>query len=185
MASLWARIGASSRTPFTRQFGTYLLGLATWVPVVVWFNTNVAEITLINGPSMYPFLNSHYNESTRRDLVLNWKLYAQESLARGMIVTFRTPHDPNKISVKRVIGLEGDIVHTRRPYPNGYIRVPPGHIWVEGDAADERLSIDSNTYGPISARLVTGRITHILSPWNKAGRVRWWEHVDRVGIVRG
>jgi inner membrane protease subunit 2 len=89
MASLWARIQASSRTPFTRQFGTYLLGLATWVPVMVWFNTNVAEITLINGPSMYPFLNSHYNESTRRDLVLNWKLYAQESLARGMIVTFR------------------------------------------------------------------------------------------------
>lgn len=80
--------------------------------------------------------------------------------------------------------MEGDVVHTRRPYPSPYIRVPPGHIWVEGDAADERLSIDSNTYGPISARLVTGRITHILSPWNKAGRVRWWEHVDRVGLAR-
>lgn len=99
-------------------------------------------------------------------------------------VIHRTPHDPEKTSVKRVIGLEGDVIRTRRPYPNAYIRVPQGHIWVEGDAADERLSIDSNTYGPISVRLVTGRITHILLPSNKAGRVRWWEHRDRTGIVR-
>lgn len=101
-----------------------------------------------------------------------------------MAIICRTPHDPNKISVKRIIGLEGDVIHTRRPYPNAYIRVPQGHIWVEGDAGDEKLSIDSNTYGPISAKLVTGRITHILLPFNKAGRVKWWEHPDRVGIVR-
>lgn len=56
---------------------------------MVWFNTNVAEVTLIEGPSMYPFLNTNYNQSTRRDLCLNWKLYAQEHLGRGMIVTFR------------------------------------------------------------------------------------------------
>jgi inner membrane protease subunit 2 len=99
------------------------------------------------------------------------------------VVENRTPHDPDKVSVKRIIGLEGDVVHTRKPYPNAYIRVPPGHIWVEGDVGDERLSIDSNTYGPISVRLITGRITHILWPLNKAGRVRWWEHRDRAGIA--
>jgi inner membrane protease subunit 2 len=56
---------------------------------MIWFNNNVAEVTLIQGPSMYPFLNDRVNESLRRDLVLNYKLYAQEKLARGMIVTFR------------------------------------------------------------------------------------------------
>jgi inner membrane protease subunit 2 len=65
------------------------LGFATWVPVVIWFNTTVAELTRINGPSMYPFLNTRYNESLSRDLCLNWKLYAQDDLRRGMIVTFR------------------------------------------------------------------------------------------------
>lgn len=66
-----------------------MFGFATWVPVMIWFNTNVAEITLIEGPSMYPFLNSNYNQSMSRDLCLNWKLYAQEQLRRGMVVTFR------------------------------------------------------------------------------------------------
>lgn len=85
--------------------------------------------------------------------------------------------------MKRIIGLEGDVVQTRRPYPNAYIRVPPGHVWVEGDSADERKTMDSNTYGPISSRLVTGRITHILLPWHKAGRVKWWEHEDGRGVM--
>ncbi|KAB5532630.1 mitochondrial inner membrane protease subunit [Coniochaeta sp. 2T2.1] len=179
---LWARVRNPS--PFARQFSRYLVGFVTWLPVLIVFNSNVAEVTLVDGPSMHPYFNTRYNESLRRDLCLNWKLYAQDHLQRGMVVTFRTPHDPNKVSVKRIIGLEGDVVHTRRPYPNAFIRVPQGHIWVEGDAQDERLTIDSNTYGPISAKLVTGRITHILLPFEKAGRVKWWEHRDRVGIVR-
>jgi inner membrane protease subunit 2 len=98
-------------------------------------------------------------------------------------VIARSPLNPEKIAVKRIIGLEGDVIQTRRPYPSAYIRVPPGHIWVEGDAEDERLTMDSNTYGPISIRLVTGRITHILLPWRKAGRVKWWEHRGRTGVL--
>ncbi|KAL1873808.1 hypothetical protein VTK73DRAFT_771 [Phialemonium thermophilum] len=181
LGSLWAR--ARSRPVFLRQFSAYLFGIATWVPAIIWFNANVAELTVINGPSMYPFLNEGYNESLRRDLVLNYKLYAQENLARGMIVTFKSPLDPEKIVVKRIVGTEGDVVPTRKPYPHAFIRVPPGHVWVEGDSPDERMTMDSNTYGPISARLVTGRITHILLPWKKAGRVKWWEHQDRMGRV--
>lgn len=99
-----------------------------------------------------------------------------------MEASLRSPVHPNVISVKRVIGLEGDIVHTRKPFPNSYVRVPPGHIWVEGDGGEGR-SLDSNTYGPISAGLVTGKITHILYPFRKAGRVRWWEFSGRVGTA--
>lgn len=74
---------------FTRQFIFRLLGLATWLPVAIWFNTTVAEVTRIEGPSMYPFLNSRFNESLERDWVVNRKLYAQEGLKRGMIVFLR------------------------------------------------------------------------------------------------
>lgn len=56
---------------------------------MIWFNTSVAELTMIEGSSMYPFLNNNINEPLRRDLCLNVKLYAQTDLARGMIVTFR------------------------------------------------------------------------------------------------
>lgn len=87
LGSLWAR--ATGRAAFTRQFARYLFGFATWLPVMILFNTKVAEVTLIDGPSMYPFLNTRYNESLRRDLCLNWKLYAQDDLQRGMVVTFR------------------------------------------------------------------------------------------------
>jgi len=95
----------------------------------------------------------------------------------------RSPFHPNVMSVKRVTGLEGDVVRTRKPFPNPYVRVPQGHIWVEGDGGEGR-SLDSNTYGPVSVGLVAGRVTHILLPLTKARRVRWWEHVDRTDGAR-
>lgn len=83
--------------------------------------------------------------------------------------------------MKRIVALEGDLVRPREPHHQPAIRVPKGHMWVEGDAGSDRESLDSNTYGPISTRLVTGRLTHILYPWKKFGRIRWWEHPTRPG----
>ncbi|KAK3307111.1 mitochondrial carrier domain-containing protein [Chaetomium strumarium] len=165
--SRWGAAGA--RLQFLRQVSHYLIRYATWIPPLIWFNAYVAEVTFIRGPSMYPFLNPQYNESLKKDLCLVWKLYAHEGLRRGMVVTFRNPNDPNKVTVKRIVGLEGDVVRTKPPYPYQHVIVPEGHVWVEGDG---ELSKDSNYYGPISARLITGKITHILSPWDRAGRLR-------------
>jgi inner membrane protease subunit 2 len=93
----------------------------------------------------------------------------------------RSPYDPNKTTVKRIVGLPGDVVRTKPPYPYEHAVVPEGHLWVEGDGDKSQ---DSNYYGPISARLVTGRVTHVVSPWERAGRVRWWEHPPRAGVHR-
>lgn len=87
LGASWAR-GKGPRT-FARQFSLHLLGLATWLPVVIWFNKSVAEVTAIEGASMSPFLNSHPDETLRRDWVLNYKLGAQQKLERGMIVFLR------------------------------------------------------------------------------------------------
>ncbi|KAL1838732.1 hypothetical protein VTJ49DRAFT_2269 [Mycothermus thermophilus] len=162
--------GGGGRANFLRQVSHYLVRYATWIPPLICFNLYVAEVTFIRGPSMYPFFNPHYNESLKQDLCLVWKLYAQEDLRRGMIVVFRKPNDPTKTSVKRIVGLPGDVVRTRPPYPYDRVAVPEGHVWVEGDHADR--SLDSNAYGPISARLITGRVTHVLAPWGRAGRVK-------------
>lgn len=80
-----------------------------------------------------------------------------------------------------MVGIAGDVIRTKAPYPHEYVQVPEGHLWVEGDGDKTK---DSNYYGPISACLVTGRVTHILSPWDRFGRVKWWEHNLRPGIKK-
>jgi inner membrane protease subunit 2 len=77
---------------------------------------------------------------------------------------------------KRIVALEGDVIETRKPYRASRVRVPAGHVWVEGDAGT-RDSLDSNTYGPISTGLITGKLTHILYPWHRAGQIKYWEFV--------
>ncbi|RYP27273.1 hypothetical protein DL768_011259 [Monosporascus sp. mg162] len=171
---VWARLLRSS-PPKQRQrfdpdprvrafgrFGFYMFAFATWLPVLSMFNDYVLEFTRINGPSMYPFLNAERDQTLRRDVVLNFKYGAQHDLQRGMIVTFWSPWNPEVVAVKRIIGLEGDVIRTRDPYPVATVRVPPGHVWVEGDAG-QRDSWDSNAYGPIATGLIIGQVTHIAT----------------------
>ncbi|KAI0512502.1 mitochondrial inner membrane protease subunit 2 [Xylaria bambusicola] len=160
-------------------FGYYMFMFAASVPVVISFNTFVVELAWINGASMYPFLNSEKDQTRRRDVVLNFKYNAQYGLQRGMIVTFWNPLKPEAMTVKRIVGLPGDVIQARNPYPVQTVIIPPGHIWVEGDGG-VRDSMDSNYYGPIATGLVIGKVTHLLWPLHRAGRVRWWEHADKI-----
>lgn len=34
--------------------------------------------------------------------------------------------------VKRILAVEGDTVRTLPPHPDPEVRVPVGHVWVEG-----------------------------------------------------
>ncbi|PNY24942.1 Mitochondrial inner membrane protease subunit 2, partial [Tolypocladium capitatum] len=160
----WARL--RSRQPVALQ----LIGFATWIPVIAWFNLHVAELTVVDGPSMYPFMNADRDSTLRRDVILNYKWAPQEGL--------ESPVHPETVAVKRVVALEGDVVRTKAPYPIPTVRIPQGHVWVEGDGRPGS-SLDSNTYGPVSRRLLTGRVTHIVYPFRKFGPVRWWEHEGR------
>lgn len=65
----------------------------------------------------------------------------------------RSPRKPENMVVKRIIALEGDTVATRDPYPFPTETVPLGHVWVEGEHPEGRMSLDSNTYGPVSGFL--------------------------------
>ncbi|KAI1381735.1 LexA/Signal peptidase [Hypoxylon crocopeplum] len=172
---IWTQITRERRR--LGRFGFRLFAFATWIPVVSMFNHYIGELAWINGPSMYPFLNAEKDQTTRNDVVINYKFNAPYGLRRGMIVTFWNPYDPEIVTVKRIVGLEGDIIKTRSPYPSPTMRVPLGHVWVEGDGG-ERLSRDSNDYGPISTNLIIGKVTHVLWPLHRFGRVRWWEYAE-------
>ena len=126
-------------------------------------------------------------------LVGMWGHYKKGDIERGEIVVFKTPHDPEKIAVKRVVALAGDKV---LPLPgwegseeeqNDGVVVPYNHMWVEGDVDDRGKSVDSNWYGPISQNLVVGRAKAVLTPWWKPRWIRtsdfFWpaEEKRRVG----
>ncbi|KAI0191839.1 peptidase S24/S26A/S26B/S26C [Xylaria flabelliformis] len=174
---IWTRF-KQQRAAFG-HFGYYMFMFAATVPIVISFNTFVLELAWIRGASMYPFLNSEKDQTKRQDVVVNFKYNAQYSLKRGMIVTFWNPLRPELMTVKRIIGLPGDVIKPRSPYPVGTVIIPPGHIWVEGDGG-ERDSQDSNNYGPIATGLIIGKVTHLLWPLHRAGRVRWWEYADKI-----
>ncbi len=85
----------------------------------------------------------------------------------------RSPTTANERIIKRVIGTGGDTViprsHTTAlPHQQHQfsVQVPPGHIWIEGDNAEN--SIDSNAYGAVPISLVTGKAKVIVFPINKA-----------------
>ncbi|KAI1265807.1 LexA/Signal peptidase [Xylariaceae sp. FL1019] len=167
------------RYPRVAEYSYYAFMFTACIPFVISVNDNLFETATVTGPSMYPFFNAEKDQTTRGDTVLNFKYNAQYSLQRGMIVTFWSPHRPDAMAVKRIIGLPGDVIRTRTPYSVPIVTVPPGHIWVEGDGED-RDTFDSNSYGPISTGLIIGRVTHILLPLHRAGRVRWWEHAEKI-----
>ena len=75
--------------------------------------------------------------------------------------------------VKRIIGLEGDVVSTRPNCRHRHVAVPRGHCWVESDNWME--GTDSNQYGPIPLALVEARVSAVVWP---PERMRWVKRVD-------
>ncbi|KAF7050776.1 hypothetical protein CFC21_059095 [Triticum aestivum] len=100
----------------------------------------------------------------------------QYKFSRGDVILFKCPSNHKEVFVKRLIGLPGEWIQL--PASSEIIKVPQGHCWVEGDNAAR--SWDSRSFGPIPLGLINGRVTHIIWPPSKIGRVeRKWPE-DRI-----
>jgi mitochondrial inner membrane protease subunit 1 len=76
---------------------------------------------------------------------------------QGEIIACKSPHDPGVFISKRIIGMEGDVICVNPTESSRkYIRIPQGHVWLQGD--NYQNSIDSRTFGPIPEGLLIGRI---------------------------
>lgn len=64
---------------------------------------------------------------------------------------------------------------TREPCMKSNQIVPFNHVWLEGDAEDPKRSLDSNTYGPVSISLITGRVIGVISPRFRLLKWQDWE----------
>ncbi|PMD54229.1 LexA/Signal peptidase [Hyaloscypha bicolor E] len=173
----------ATKGKFVPEFNYYLFSFVTWIPAVIFFNGNVGELCRINGPSMYPYLNTTYDEDLKKDLCWVSKWNPTRTLERGMLVSFQSPNNPERLAIKRVIAIEGDIVHTRAPCPLPTVQVPVNHVWVEGDNRDR--SRDSNTYGPLPKSLIQGKLTYILWPWKSSGPIHWRQFKGKTRVIRG
>ncbi len=123
---------------------------------------------------------------------------------RGDIIVFRFPGDKTKDYIKRVIGVEGDVVEIRnkRVYVNGELipdtmaihvdplvyprhmekrdnfgpfKVPKGRVFVMGDNRDR--SFDSRYWGTVQLEEIKGRALIIYWSWNSENH---WPRFGRI-----
>ncbi|EPS43472.1 hypothetical protein H072_2520 [Dactylellina haptotyla CBS 200.50] len=162
--SRWAFLRRGMHLPASVKLS---LGVLSWLPVAIFFFDNVYHISWVSGRSMYPTFLPDSNAGMR-DLILLKKWNAKNNLKRGEVVVYRSPVDPEVTAIKRVVGLEGDVVLTKKPFPVSEVVVPRNHVWVEGD---DIHSHDSNHFGAISMHLIQARVTHIVWPFSRLGTV--------------
>jgi signal peptidase I len=117
--------------------------------------------------------------------------YRFKPLKRGDIVVFKYPDDPKQTFVKRLIGIEGDVIEIKdgklylnnSPKSEPYImepmlgdfgpyKVPPGHFFMMGD--NRNNSKDSrfweNKY--VSKQQIIGKATYCIWPLNRFRKLK-------------
>ena len=170
---------------------TYALvcGAVAVIPVSITINDNFYSIARVEGCSMHPTLNPCKNKlknsssksHTASDYVLLNKWILRESDAKtGDIVVVTSPTNFRTNFIKRVIGMEGDVVRTPR-YKYDHVRIPRGHCWIEGDNALE--SLDSNSFGPVSANSINAIATHIVWPPSRWRRLEYSIPAEREPVT--
>lgn len=151
--------------------------------VVIPVRAYIAQPFIVSGASMEPtFSNSEY-------LIIDELSYQFREPRRGEVVVFRYPEDPSKHFIKRIIGLPGETLiirngqvkiataqgemvvnepYIREPFGgNDRVTLDPGEYFVMGD--NRLYSLDSRNWGPLPARLITGRVLVRLFPLAEAG----------------
>jgi inner membrane protease subunit 2 len=61
----------------------------------------------------------------------------------------RSPEDPDRVLVKRIVAVEGDTVRTLPPYPENEVTIPQGHVWVEGYISSPAVLLNLDAFTEI------------------------------------
>jgi len=90
---------------------------------------------VVEGISMEPGLQGG------QVILINKAAYWFGSPQRGDIIVFRAPQDPDRVFVKRVIGLTGEEV-----------KIEKGKVYIDGELLLEQdlITEDSSDYGPVN-----------------------------------
>jgi signal peptidase I len=136
--------------------------------IALLIRTFVVEVYRVQGSSMEATLHSG------EQVLVNKFLYRWIREPRqGDIIVFRSPREPDRDFIKRVVAVPGDVVEIRegKVYVNdqlmveapgvrpssdnfGPVRVDPGEVWVLGD--NRNNSEDSRWFGPVQIAAIRG-----------------------------
>ncbi|HYO63254.1 MAG TPA: signal peptidase I [Pyrinomonadaceae bacterium] len=163
---------AESRRHFWSEARLLVRDLIFALMIAALFLVFVVQPVKVEGTSMLPRL--HDGE---RIFVNKLIYYGLPEIARGDIVVFWYPDDPDKSYIKRVIGLPGETVEVRdgrvlvdgreltEPYLDPQLNVSPGtpitvyvkqhYFFVMGDNRDS--SYDSRAWGLVPQKYIYGR----------------------------
>lgn len=141
--------GSISREAFDRCF--LVCKFACFLHVT---NEHIFGIALAQGPSMLPTVNISGDL-----LLINKAAPRLGKISVGDVVLVRSPENPRKTVVKRVLGMEGDKVTFLSDPMRGNgletIVVPKDHVWLQGDNIYQ--SRDSRSFGAIPYGLIMGK----------------------------
>lgn len=190
-----------------KKYNRWYVYLACWVaasfiiqPIVeISIKKNLLQAYKIPSGAMIPTLliGDH--------ILVDKFIYKNNEPQRGDIIIFPYPVDPTKDFVKRLVGLEGDIIEIRNKQlyinneiyvenyiinkdPNtipvsqhprdffGPITIPQKSLFVMGDNRDN--SYDSRFWGLVDKSTVKGKVKSLYWSWDKkAFKIRW----ERIG----
>ncbi|XP_004233102.1 mitochondrial ATP-independent inner membrane protease subunit 1a [Solanum lycopersicum] len=155
-------------TPFIKEAFQQTLLVAKFLCGIHVVNSYICTLALTQGPSMLPTF------SLTGDLVLAERLSTRfEKMQRGDVVLVRSPENPRKIVIKRIMGMGSDTVRYVVDHANNGIEhtivVPDGHVWIEGD--NKFNTNDSRNFGPVPYGLVQGRVFWLVWPPENFGSV--------------
>ncbi|XP_066154050.1 mitochondrial inner membrane protease subunit 2 [Euwallacea fornicatus] len=141
------------------RISNFLKSLIFGVPIGITVVDSIGYIARVDGISMQPALNPDRNITDY--VFLNRLAVKSYEVQRGDIVSLVSPKDPSQKIIKRVVGLQGDIIRTLS-YKDHIVEIPDGHFWIEGDHTGH--SMDSNNFGPVSLGLLTAKASLIVWP---------------------
>ncbi|XP_074644729.1 mitochondrial inner membrane protease subunit 2-like [Tubulanus polymorphus] len=151
------------------------------IPVSIACMDIFGYVAKVEGSSMQPVLNPKQQMQKRSptyDYVLlnKWKARNYD-VNRGEIVSLISPNNSDQKIIKRIIGLQGDVVSTLH-YKTNYVKIPDGQCWIEGDHHGQ--SLDSNYFGTVPITLIQAKATHIVWPPSRWSRLQSEARWDRV-----
>lgn len=137
-------------------------------------------------------------------ILVNKFIYHFTSVGRGDIVVFRSPEDPDRDYIKRIIGQPGEKVAIKggvvfvngQPLKEAYADahspgglggymgtwgpkvVPPGYYFLLGD--NRNNSRDSRVWGFLDGGLIRGRAFLIYFSWNGEHHTVRWSRLGKV-----
>jgi signal peptidase I len=166
------------------SLGSFLIDLLETLVLSVLLFVGINAVTArirVDGFSMEPTLE------TGEFVVVNKLAYRLGEPARGDIVVFRYPYDPQQEYIKRIIGLPGDTIEigngvvsvngqaieepyiAAAPAYQANLTVPEGSVFVLGD--NRNNSSDSHNWGAVPLEYLVGKALVIYWPPTQWGLV--------------